>query len=128
MLAAPEPGGSRLGESVWHDAVDAAAIVAAVEILEPLDRLGNAVGEIEDLAVEIGDVERAVRAVGERDRPEPEIGGGQEFLGGFVRQPPRPEADTVRRQPPMVHEVVAGNADEHIAAVLRAETRRRDRA
>src|SRR6186997_2354600 len=109
----------RLLETLWYDPVDPATIVAAVQILEPLDRFRNTVGEVQDLPVQVGDIQRAIRAVGEGDWPEPEVGRCQEFLARLVGQTARAEAYAVRRDAPVMHQIVAGDADVDILPVLR---------
>src|SRR5437764_15493801 len=74
-----ELGEFGLFEAVGDDAVDAAAIVAAVEVEVLLNRFGNRPGMLDDFAIHIGDVKAAIRRIGELDRAKPEVFGSDEF-------------------------------------------------
>ena len=63
----------RLFEAVRDDAVDAPAIIAAVQIQVLLDRLRNGPRMLDHLPVHIGDIERAVWRVGELNRAKPGV-------------------------------------------------------
>lgn len=78
----------RLFEAVGGDAVETAAVVAAVEVEVLLDVRGQRPRVFDDLAVYVDDEERAVGSVGEKDGAEPVVARRDElaflFVGGAL--------------------------------------------
>src|SRR5439155_11971078 len=64
----------RLLESIRHNAIDAATIIACIQIEQLLDRIRQRPWMLDDLAIHIGDVEGAIRSISQLNGAEPEIG------------------------------------------------------
>src|SRR5262245_26342438 len=111
-----EFGKRRLLEAVGDDAVESTAVAAASEIEVLLDDGRQAVGVLDDLAVHVEDVERAVGGVGELDGTEPDVAGGDEF--GFFVDAAADEADAVGFETLAVDQVAADIADDRYALPL----------
>ena len=105
-----------------HDAPDAAAVdgllqLAVLDVRDEVVRQEALV--LDDPAVHIDDVDRAVGAVDDLDRPETLVGRSQELLpgdgGGAFDDP------ILLREHDALHDVGGGLRDERIAAVGRTE-------
>src|SRR5205814_4842255 len=68
---------------VGRDAVDASLIVTAMEVDELLNGVGNVLGRLDHLAIEIEHVEVAVGRVDKVAGPKPDIRRGQELYTGL---------------------------------------------
>src|SRR5690242_10901424 len=78
--------GLRLFEAVRSDAVNAPAIVAAVQVERFFDALGKGPGMLDDLAIQLDDVESAVWTIGKLDWTAPGIVRSDKFDGLFTRR------------------------------------------
>src|SRR5205814_5140880 len=77
------------------DAVDAAFIVAGAEVRTRLELFGEILGMFDDAAIDVGNVQGAVRAGLEHRRPEPVVARAEKFAALFVRRPMAGEGDAV---------------------------------
>ena len=106
-----------------HHAVDAAESGAPIEpALENLiaQVFGDRDAVLDDAAIQIGDVERAVGRIGQIDRPEALVGGGEELSArvGLARG----QALAAVLEDEARHEVRRRFGDEHVAVELRRQT------
>src|SRR5688572_20119510 len=67
------------------------------------------------LAIEIDNVERAIRAGGEIDGVKPRIGGGEELLA--LLDPPRDERGAARLQHPAMNQVAERLSNKRVTAI-----------
>ena len=81
-------------EALGHDAVEPPLVEAGADVQVLHDAGRHELGRLDQVAVHVEDVERAVRPVGHLHRAEPDVGGGQE-LGARVG-PQGGQADAVR--------------------------------
>jgi hypothetical protein len=88
--------------------------VAAVEIEVLLDFFGDAPRVLDDLAIHVADVERAVGGVGEIHDAHPRIGAGGEFVALLVGGAAADKAHAVGGDFFAVHELAAGVAREGV--------------
>src|SRR6266852_6210859 len=76
---------------------------------------------LDNLAVKIDDIKRAIGSVGEKDRMKPGVGGGEDLTIGLVRKTAGNELRAVRVEPAAGDEVLHLLATERIAGVSRAK-------
>ena len=102
-----------------NDAVDAAAVLAAFEVEEGPRFQRHVTRVVDFAAIHVGEVERAVRALAEKDRPEPDVGAGEKFFscGGRLRA----ESRALGPEDLALHEILGGLADENVALVFRGQ-------
>ena len=119
---AAQVGRLRLPESVRDDAIDAAAVVAAVEVQMLLDGLGQRPGMLDDFAIHVGDVKRTVRRVGKLHRAKPVVATGQELHLLFVVRPPGDQGGAIRMEFLSMHEIAPAVGDEGVLAIVLRES------
>src|SRR2546423_1420147 len=73
---------------------------------------------LDDLAIHIGDIKRAIRSVGQLNRAEPEIGRSKEFDFLFVRRPFSHEGDAVRTNFLPMNQITTAIGNKSIAKIL----------
>ena len=103
---------------VRHEAVEAAAGVAAIEVEVLLDLFGDAPRVLDDFAIHVADVEGAVGGVGEIHDAHPSIGAGGEFVALLVGGATADETGAVGVDFFPVHELAAGVAREGVVHEL----------
>src|SRR5262249_19916064 len=103
-------------EPFRHDAIDATAIHAGadVEVFEDLRRQEG--GTLDQLAIHVENVQRAVGGVGKLYWTEPVVTGGEELdvLVGALSC----EGDAARLQARAIDQIAGHLADEDVAAIL----------
>src|SRR5437588_12986471 len=73
---------------------------------------------LDDLAIHIGDIKRAVGRVGQLHGTEPKIGGSEEFNLLFIRWTLRHQSNAIRPHLFSMHEVAPAISDKCIPEVL----------
>ena len=79
-----KPRQLRLNEVFRHNPVNPAAVVAAIKVYMLLNAVRQRPRMLNDFAVHIGDVQRAVRADLHLDRPKPIVRRGKELPISFI--------------------------------------------
>src|ERR1043166_533780 len=119
-------GGARLTQTRWlglfktvrRDAINTATIVAAVQIEELFDVVGERPGVLDDFAIHVNDVECAIRRVGKLHRTKPGIAGSGKFDFFLVGRPLRLQTHAIRNQDFAMDEVPAGISDKCVVEEL----------
>src|SRR5258706_6046969 len=109
----------RLFEAVGHDAVDAATIVAAVQVEVLFNIVGQRPRMLDDFAVHIDDVQCAVGRIGKLHRAKPGIFGGDELDRLLIGRALRFQAHAVGNKNFSMDEVAASITEEGIIEKLR---------
>ena len=97
------------------DPIDPPALLPGFEVEQRAALLRDVLRMVDDLAIHVDDVERAVGTVGREDRPEPGVARGEEVAPGPRRL--RGERHAVRRHRLPLDQVLRRLADEDAAAM-----------
>ena len=112
-----EPRRLGLLKTLGHDAVEPSLVKTGAEVQVLRDVWGHELGRLDQEAVHVDHVQRAVGAVGHLHRAKPHVGGSHE-LGARVG-PQGSQADAVRHEAGAIDEIVGDLPHEQIAAVVR---------
>ena len=103
------------------DTVDAAFIIARAEVRPGLQLFRKIFGMLDDAAVDVGDVQRAVGAGLEHGGTKPVVARSEEFAVLFIGRAMAGERDTIGFQNFTMHNVLCRLADENAGGKIGAE-------
>ena len=115
---AAKPHQLRLRKIRWHDAEDAPAIHAAVQVQFALQLRRQRPRVLDRLAIHVHDVERAVRRVRHGHGPEPVVARGEKLFARLLRCAFGEEVQSLAPQTFAVTQVAAAVCDKRVAVIL----------